>query len=155
MSYSPFDSFRHSLGWMVLVLFPVVSVQGQSAVDWDVVAAGGGASSGGDYTLQGTVGQAATGVQTGGPYTLTAGFWSLAMVVETPGAPTLLVSWDTGGLRLSWVQPAEGWVLQETDALSATSAEWTTVEGPYEDSGTHWGILLPASAGQRFYRLQK
>ncbi len=40
-----------------------------------VVACGGGLSSGGGFTLHGTIGQAAAGVSSAGAYTLTAGFW--------------------------------------------------------------------------------
>ncbi len=40
-----------------------------------VVASGGGLSSGGAFTLHGTIGQAAAGVSSAGAYTLTAGFW--------------------------------------------------------------------------------
>lgn len=41
-----------------------------------VIAAGGGASSGGAFTLRGAIGQPATGISTGGTYRLSAGFWS-------------------------------------------------------------------------------
>ncbi len=35
----------------------------------------GGASEGGEYSLQGTIGQAETGTVTGGEYDLSGGFW--------------------------------------------------------------------------------
>ncbi|MDW8325687.1 MAG: hypothetical protein RMK99_03890 [Anaerolineales bacterium] len=41
-----------------------------------VIAGGGGASSGGVYSLRGTIGQPVTGISTGGTYRLSAGFWS-------------------------------------------------------------------------------
>jgi len=38
------------------------------------MSAGGGTSSGGSYTLTGTIGQPITGSSSGGPYVLTSGF---------------------------------------------------------------------------------
>jgi hypothetical protein len=44
-------------------------------IPWYTVDGGGGVSSGGTYTLQGTAGQADAGTLFGGGYTLTGGFW--------------------------------------------------------------------------------
>ena len=59
------------------------------ALDASVIAAGGGFSSGGDYAVQGTIGQPEADAQhpaTGGPFVLIAGFWG---AVRPPGFPTL------------------------------------------------------------------
>jgi len=44
-------------------------------VSWWTVDGGGGAASGGSYTLTGAIGQPDAGVLTGGDYTLGGGFW--------------------------------------------------------------------------------
>ena len=44
-------------------------------IPWYTVDGGGGTSSAGIFTLQGTAGQPDAGVLTGGGYTLTGGFW--------------------------------------------------------------------------------
>ena len=44
-------------------------------LSWWTVDAGGGASSGGPYVLQGTLGQPDAGTLSGGPYVLQGGFW--------------------------------------------------------------------------------
>ena len=63
------------------------------SINWYKVAGGGGASTGGVYSVSGTIGQHDAGQPiTGGTYSLTGGFWSLIAVVQTPGAPTLYIS---------------------------------------------------------------
>jgi hypothetical protein len=52
------------------------------AIDWDVVAGGGGHASSGRYTVNGSAAQPAAGALSGGSYGLTGGFWSGV------GAPT-------------------------------------------------------------------
>ncbi|MGH8022188.1 MAG: hypothetical protein ACRED1_01300, partial [Limisphaerales bacterium] len=65
----------------------------QYTIDWYKVASGGGTSTGGTYTVSGTIGQHdAGGPMTGGAYSLTGGFWALISALQTPGAPTLYIS---------------------------------------------------------------
>ena len=45
------------------------------AVDWWVMASGGGHAEAGSYTLDGTLGQAVVGPSSGGPYELSSGYW--------------------------------------------------------------------------------
>jgi hypothetical protein len=52
------------------------------AIPWWTIDGGGGASSGGAYSLRGTAGQAEPGVHTGGPYTLIGGFWGGAVAQD-------------------------------------------------------------------------
>lgn len=48
----------------------------QFSINWWTVDGGGGTSTGGTYTLSGTIGQPDAGtVMTGGSYSLTGGFW--------------------------------------------------------------------------------
>ncbi len=44
-------------------------------IDWHTIDGGGGYSAGGDFELEGTVGQCDAGVLTGGDFALTGGFW--------------------------------------------------------------------------------
>jgi len=46
-------------------------------LNWWTVDGGGGTSTGGSYTLSGTIGQPDAGVLGGGTYTLIGGFWGL------------------------------------------------------------------------------
>jgi hypothetical protein len=45
-------------------------------LDWYTIDGGGGTSSGGDYSLSGTIGQPDAGGMSGGDYDLSGGFWS-------------------------------------------------------------------------------
>lgn len=47
-------------------------------LSWSTIDGGGGTSTGGAYSLIGTLGQADAGIQSGGSYTLEGGFWNRA-----------------------------------------------------------------------------
>lgn len=57
------------------------------AIPWSSINNGGGTSSGGSYTLGGSIGQADAGTSSGGSYTLQGGFWG-GVVAATPTVPT-------------------------------------------------------------------
>lgn len=62
----------------VLLLVPVALAQSGGSYDltWNTVDSGGTTfSTGGDYSLGGTIGQPDAGLLTGGDYTLAGGFW--------------------------------------------------------------------------------
>jgi hypothetical protein len=66
------------LGMVLIVLTLTASAHAQSyAITWWTVDGGGGTSTGGGYTLSGTIGQPDAGVLSGGGYTLTGGFWGV------------------------------------------------------------------------------
>ena len=72
-------------------------------IDWYKIAGGGGTSTGGTYTVSGTIGQPdASGAMSGGNYSVTGGFWALIQVVQTPGAPTLYISQSGNSVTLYW-----------------------------------------------------
>src|SRR5271165_2459233 len=81
-------SFLITTGLSLLTL----GTQAQTySIDWDVIAGGGGTSTGGVYSVSSTIGQhVAGGSLSGGGYSLAAGFWAL-YAVATPGAPTLSI----------------------------------------------------------------
>jgi len=54
-------------------------------LSWWTVDGGGDTTSGGPYTLSGTIGQPDAGVLSGGEYTLTGGFWGGRAIVPPPG----------------------------------------------------------------------
>src|ERR1035438_10279088 len=61
-------------------------------VDWFSLDGGGGTSTGGVYTVSGTIGQPDAGHLSGGSYTLDGGFWGIIGAVQMPGAPRLFIS---------------------------------------------------------------
>ena len=94
------------------------------------VDSGGGESSGGGYTIRGTVGQPeASGISVGRNYLIVAGFWGGRVgIVKVPGAPQLsLFKLVDGKARLSWSSPeGEEWFLET--AGTPKEGEWKEVE---------------------------
>ena len=80
------------------------AVQAQNySIDWFAIAGGGGTSTGGVFTVTGTIGQADGGHMSGGNFTLEGGFWAIIAAVQTPGAPTLrVVRTTTNTIVLAW-----------------------------------------------------
>src|ERR1035438_4867663 len=86
---------------------------GQSySIDWFKVSGGGGVSTGGVYSVSGTIGQHDAGeAMTGGNYALTGGFWAI-YAVQTPGAPLLTITLLGNQAIVSWPPSVTGWTLQ-------------------------------------------
>ncbi len=121
----------------------------QFVIDWSTSDGGGGTSTGGVYSIRGTIGQPDTATLSGGDYTLFGGFWGILGTVQTPGAPLLTIV--ASGFRqatVSWSPANPGWVLQETLSFSPTN--W--VNSP---SGATNPIVVPATLPTKFYRLHK
>jgi hypothetical protein len=118
---------------------------------------GGGTSTGGVYSVSGTIGQPDAGTMTGGPYTLVGGFWSVVSAIQMPDAPFLTVTRQTtsGLVTVSWPLPGTGFVLQETGDLNSIPGSWTTVPFPYQTNATDIFVEVPVPAGNRFYRLSE
>src|ERR1035437_5991861 len=95
----------------------------QLSIDWHTIDGGGGTSSGGVYSLGGTIGQPdAGGPMTNGQFSVTGGFWALPTAVQTADAPTLIIARAGPGLAMiSWTPSSPGFVLQETFRLSPTT----------------------------------
>jgi hypothetical protein len=128
-----------------------IIAQAQSySIDWFKIAGGGGSSTGGVYSVSGTLGQHDAGApMTNGPYSLVGGFWVLPIAVQTPGAPTLHITHAAPGFAtIWWTPPTPRFALQFTDSLSPTN--W--VNAP---SGTNNPSPVPATSPARCYRLLK
>jgi len=126
----------------------------QYSIDWYTIDGGGGTSTGGVYTVSGTIGQPDAGSMSGGNYTLTGGFWSVVAAVQTPGAPRLRVfHTTTNTVVVAWPNPSTGFILQQNSDLN--SASWTEVSTPATVVGDEKQLIINPPAGNRFYRLQK
>ncbi len=143
-----------TIGFITLHSSFCLSVLGQSySIDWYKVAAGGGTSTGGVYSVSGTIGQHdAGGPMTGGNYSLTGGFWSL-FAVQTAGAPVLNIKLTTTNTaQVYWLSPSTGFNLQVSTNLTPTT--WIMPAETVQDNGTIKFILVNLPAGNRFYRLR-
>lgn len=131
-------------------------VRAQSyTIDWHKIAAGGGTSTGGVFSVSGTIGQPdAGGPMTGGKYSVTGGFWSFLSVVQSPGSPTLKISLTaTNTAIVYWPSPSTGFSLQQNSSLGTTN--WVAVSEAVTDNGTNRFIIVNPPSGNRFYRLIK
>lgn len=138
---------------MLALFFCCINASAQYSIDWYKIAGGGGTSTGGVYSINGTIGQhdaTANGALTGGNYSLTGGFWALVSVVQTTGAPTLLISHSGSAVIVYW-QDASGWTLQQNNNLSLT-ANWAASSGVTNSNGTNY-LDLASPGGNLFFRL--
>ncbi len=123
------------------------------SIDWHTIDGGGPAmagSTGGVYSVSGTIGQPdAGGPMTNGQYSVTGGFWALPTAIQVTGAPTLtIVPATPGNATIWWTPNTPGFALQETLVLSP--ANWTN-----SLSGATNPIIVPATLPAKFYRLFK
>jgi hypothetical protein len=129
---------------------------GQYAIDWSTIDGGGGTSTGGVYSVSGTIGQPDAGTMSGGNYTLSGGFWGVIAAVQTPGAPWLtILRTSTNTVVVSWPLPAAGWVLEATNVLPTVAVPWPQIASPYQTNGANLQFTEPSPAGNKFYRLHK
>jgi hypothetical protein len=122
----------------------------QYSIDWFTIDGGGGTSTGGVYSVSGTIGQPDAGApMTNGQYSVTGGFWALPTAVQVTGAPTLTIAAAAPGTAsISWTPNTPGFVLQESWSLAP--ANWTN-----SLSAATNPIVVPATLPAKFYRLIK
>ena len=131
------------------LLFPAGAVAQNYSINWYKVSGGGGTSTGGVYTVNGTAGQPEAGpALSDGHYTVTGGFWSL-IAVQTPGAPELSLTQAGNLVILAWDPSVTGWNLQ-TNANLATPT-W----GNYLGSVVNNRVTNKPPPMNLFYRLKQ
>lgn len=160
------EKSEHSSTWrsVVLPLLCLITLyssfclcaDGQSnySIDWSTIDGGGGTSTGGVFSVSGSIGQPEAGKLSGGNYSLEGGFWAI-YAIQTPGAPYLTVTRSNNAVIVSWPLPAEGWMLESTNALPQVEASWPQISPPYQTNGANLQFTEPAPTGNKFYRLIK
>jgi hypothetical protein len=148
---------RRFLGVAALLCLVATSLavlaQPNYAITWQTVDGGGGTSTGGVYSVSGTIGQPDAGVMSGGNYSLTGGFWAL-YAVQTPGAPYLWVTLTpTNTVVVWWALSETSWQLQATTNLLTTGSIWT--EHSYQTNGATCYRIESPPTGNKFYRLRQ
>jgi hypothetical protein len=139
--------------FVATVLAGALSASAQFAIGWFTIDGGGGTSSGGPYTVSGTIGQPDAGRMSGGDFTLEGGFWGAAVAIQMPEAPLLTITRSGSNVIVSWPSPSIGFALQESASLGTPN--WTAVGAAPTDNGATKSVTLPASAGDKFFRLIK
>jgi hypothetical protein len=136
----------------VAIIAVQLSAQAQSySIDWFTIDGGGGTSTGGVYSVSGTIGQPDAGTMSGGNYSLIGGFWGAVIPVQQVGAPTLFIeNLLNGNVKVYWVPNTPGFVLQEAGSLNTMPVGWSNAPAAYTN-----GATIPASMQSRFLRLIK
>jgi len=139
--------------WALAVSLTAAQAQSYS-IDWSTIGGGGGTSTGGIYSVSGTIGQPGAGAaMSGGNYSVTGGFWSL-YAVQTPGAPYLWVMrTTTNTVCIWWAVSGTSWQLQATTNLVSAGSTWAPCS--YTTNGANCTYIESPPAGNRFYRLHK
>jgi len=136
-----------------LFALSLAATQAQYSIDWFTVDGGGGTSTGGVYTVSGTIGQPDAGAMRAGNYSLVGGFWG-AVALQTLGAPYLWATPTSTNTVCVWWRVSEtSWQLQATTNLVTTGSLWTA--HPYTTNGPNCVYIEPAPTGMKFYRLAK
>jgi hypothetical protein len=137
------------------LVLPMFAQAQNYSIDWYKVAGGGGTSSGGNYTLTGTIGQHDAGKIAGGNYTIEGGFLAGIGLVQTPGAPLLSMRLTNNNVSavISWPVSATGFVLEETATLATPL--WTTNAVSITTNGAEKNVTIPANVGMKYFRLRK
>ena len=138
------------LGCWCLALLAGPRVNAQYAIDWFTIDGGGGISSGGSYTLSGTIGQpdANPVTLTGGSYTLEGGFWPRLVVTSTTGAPTLFIRVSGATVTVSWAPAISGFALEQSNSLLPGS--WGATPGAATNP-----VTISLTSAPTFYRLRR
>ena len=137
-----------------LLIFAATPATAQSySIDWFTIDGGGGTSTGGVYTVSGTIGQPDAGQMSGGNFTLDGGFWGIIGAVQIPGSPLLRVLLtSTNTVLVAWPAPSTGFSLQQNTNLSTTF--WAGVTNTVNVVGSENQIIVAPPVGNRFYRLK-
>jgi hypothetical protein len=153
---------KHAGVLVLLGLLFVRSVAAQSGggfnLGWSSINGGGGVSSGGEFTLRGTVGQPDADVLSGGGYTLAGGFWerlvSGSVVVSPPGAAPYRNYFTIRRVTLTWnpISDAIAYQVQVSRNTDFTSVVYTSPElsaatlfdttAPLDNNTYYWHVRV-------------
>jgi hypothetical protein len=126
---------------------------GQFDLSWSTIDGGGGSSSGGQFTVCGTIGQPDAGKLTGGGFELEGGFWTGVQVLQVAGAPILKITLVGSTAILSWPLNASGFTLEETTALG--SGLWTSTPQSIVDTASEHTVTVPVLGTLKLFRLKQ
>jgi hypothetical protein len=139
---------------IAVLLVPACLALAQNyTIDWHKISGGGGSSSGGQYSLSGTIGQHdAGGPGTNTEFSVSGGFWTI-FAVQTAGAPTLSIKViDGGAVMVYWPSSTTGFSLQVNPDLNP--ANWTAPSQTLNDDGTNKYIVVSPPTGNAYFRLK-
>lgn len=120
------------------------------SIPWAKIAGGGSTSTGGVFTVLGTIGQHdASRPITNGIYSVVGGFWVLPNAIQLTGAPILTIAPGAPGQAIvSWHPATPGYILQESASLNPPA--WQNAPSAITNP-----VSVLAGPNAKFYRLHK
>ncbi|MFT4588138.1 MAG: hypothetical protein ACI8QF_002238 [Limisphaerales bacterium] len=148
---------RLSLIAIVLLLSSSSSLFAQSfSIERQVIAAGGGISSGGNFSVTGTIGQSDAGrTLTGGNFAVQGGFWSAYVAIQTPGAPLIAIVQVGNTVEIRWPAAGGAGFALEDSGNVGPGAVWSLFAGQPTIVEGQNVVTVQAQAGNHFYRLRR
>ena len=146
---------KFKLGLLALALgFAAAATHAQSyAMPWYRISGGGGTSTGGVYSVNGTIGQPdASAAMTGGNYSLVGGFWSMIAVIQTAGVPNLTISHAGNSVVIAWPNTGTYTLLQNT---TANGGSWVTSGYTVSTANGTNSITITSPSGNLYFRLKQ
>ncbi len=142
-----------NIALLLLAASSTASLAQSYSIDWFTIDGGGGTSTGGVYSVSGTIGQPDAGRMSGGSFTLDGGFWGIIAAVQTPGSPLLRVArTTTNTVLVAWPSSVTGFSLQQNALLGNTN--WLGVTNTVNVVGSENQVIISPPAGNRFFRLK-
>jgi len=135
------------------LLLPAGALAQNYNIDWYKIAGGGVTtpSTGGVYTVSGTIGQPdASSSMTGGNYSLTGGFWSMISVIQSAGVPNLTVRQAGNSVIVAWPNTGSYTLLQS----ASLPGGWTTNSYLISTANGTNSITISSPTGNLFFRLK-
>src|ERR1017187_6341404 len=131
------------------LLILTISFAQSYTIDWYKISGDGGTSTGGVFSVSGTLGQPdASDAMSGGQYSVTGGFWSL-YAVQTAGPPLLTITHIGNQAIVSWSPSVTGWTLQTNVNLAMPT--W----GNYLGAIVNNSVTNAPPKGNLFFRLKQ
>ena len=141
-----------TIALLVLSALLIVVVQAVDfSASWSTIDGGGGASTGGVYSVSGTIGQPDAGKSSSndGQFQLNGGFWHGELIFC---GCTLSITYSGGNVTVSWPGDLNGCILEATGELQIppTSTVWTPVSP--QPTGSSYNVAVTGT--QRYFRLR-
>jgi len=153
LPYAMRNSFKSVLLLAGLLAAASISHAQPYDISWYTIDGGGGASSGGTFSLTGTIGQPDAGHMAGGNFILDGGFWGIFAAVQTPGSPLLTIQPAFPNVIVSWpVTVSSNFSLQKNSDLSTTN--WAGFGYTVVTNNGSNTVTVPVT-GNTYFRLKQ
>jgi hypothetical protein len=137
----------------LLLASSLFSAMAQFSITGPTISSTSSTSSGGGFSLTGNISQPVVSKAAAGSFSVESGSVGIIAIVPNPTGPKLTLNLtSTNTIVLRWPHPSTGFHLDQANAIGAN--QWTRVAAAPVQAGSEWQVLIPAPAGNRFYRLR-